>query len=93
MKVGVPKETASGERRVALVPDSTRRLVDAGVEVAVEAGAGADAGFLDGAYEETGAAIVADAFAGTDVVAKVQMPSDEEVTKLAAAYPDPAADD
>jgi H+-translocating NAD(P) transhydrogenase subunit alpha len=84
MKVGVPKETASGERRVALVPDSTRRLVDAGVEVAVEAGAGADAGFLDGAYEETGAAIVADAFAGTDVVAKVQMPSDEEVTKLAA---------
>ena len=40
MKVGVPKETASGERRVALVPDSTKRLAEAGVEVLVESGAG-----------------------------------------------------
>ena len=47
MKVGVPKETASGERRVALVPDSTKRLAEAGVEVLVESGAGTDAGFLD----------------------------------------------
>ena len=38
MKVGVPKETASGERRVALVPDSTKRLAEAGVEVLVESG-------------------------------------------------------
>src|SRR3954469_22972801 len=83
MKVGVPKETAPGERRVALVPDSTRRLVDAGVQVAVETGAGVEAGFLDSAYEETGAAVVPDAFAGTDVVAKVQMPSDAEVARLA----------
>jgi len=83
MKVGIPKETAPGERRVALVPDSTRRLVDAGVEVVVEAGAGAEAGFLDAAYEETGAAVVADALAGTEVVAKVQMPSDAEIARLA----------
>ena len=69
MKVGVPRETAPGERRVALVPDSTRRLVEAGVEVAVEAGAGSEAGFLDAAYEETGAAIVSDAYSGSDVVA------------------------
>jgi NAD(P) transhydrogenase subunit alpha len=82
MKVGVPKETAPGERRVALVPDSTRRLVEAGVEVAVEAGAGSEAGFLDAAYEETGAAIVSDAYSGSDVVAKVQMPSMEEVARL-----------
>jgi NAD(P) transhydrogenase subunit alpha len=82
MKVGVPKETASGERRVALVPDSTKRLVEAGVEVAVEIGAGTEAGFLDGAYEGTGAKLVPDAFAGAHVVAKVQMPSDDEVAKL-----------
>jgi len=82
MKVGVPKETASGERRVALVPDSTKRLVEVGVEVLVEAGAGTEAGFLDPAYEDTGAQIVGDAFSGTDVVAKVQMPSPDEVAKL-----------
>src|SRR5512132_1030983 len=82
MKVGVPRETAPGERRVALVPDSTKRLAEAGVEVAVEADAGAEAGFLDPAYEEAGAQIVGDALAGTDVVAKVQMPSDSEVARL-----------
>jgi proton-translocating NAD(P)+ transhydrogenase subunit alpha len=82
MKVGVPKETAQGERRVALVPDSTRRLADAGVEVVVEAGAGTEAGFLDGAYEETGARIDGDAFAGVDAVTKVQAPSEDEIARL-----------
>jgi proton-translocating NAD(P)+ transhydrogenase subunit alpha len=82
MTVGVPKETAQGERRVALVPDSVRRLTEAGVGVILEAGAGEAAGFLDPAYEDAGARVVADAFAGADVVCKVQKPSDEEVAKL-----------
>jgi len=82
MKVGVPKETASGERRVALVPDSVKRLAEAGVEVVVESGAGTAAGFLDTAYEESGAMIAGDAFSGADAVAKVQQPSDDEVGKL-----------
>jgi len=82
MKVGVPKETASGERRVALVPDSTKRLAEAGVEVLVESGAGADAGFLDKAYDESGAQLVGDAFSGVDAVAKVQQPSGSEIGKL-----------
>jgi NAD(P) transhydrogenase subunit alpha len=82
MKVGVPKETASGERRVALVPDSTKRLAEAGVEVLVESGAGAEAGFLDKAYDESGAQLVGDAFSGVDAVAKVQQPSDGEIGKL-----------
>ena len=82
MKVGVPKETATGERRVALVPDSTKRLAEAGVDVLVESGAGTAAGFLDSAYEESGARVGGDAFAGADVVAKVQMPSDAEVARL-----------
>ena len=59
MKVGVPKETASGERRVALVPDSTKRLAEAGVEVVVESGAGREAGFLDAAYEQFWAMLAA----------------------------------
>src|SRR4051812_41466710 len=82
MKVGVPKETASGERRVALVPDSTKRLAEAGVEVLVESGAGVDAGFLDKAYEESGAQVVGDAFSEVDAVAKVQQPSNGEIGKL-----------
>src|SRR6188474_1438618 len=82
MKVGVPKETASGERRVALVPDSAKRLAEAGVEVAVESGAGTAAGFLDEAYEASGAKIVGDAIAGADAVAKVQQPSTDEVARL-----------
>jgi NAD(P) transhydrogenase subunit alpha len=81
MKVGVPKETAPGERRVALVPDSVKRLKEAGVVVLVEADAGAEAGFLAAAYEEAGAAIGSDAFEA-DVVCKVQAPSEEEIARL-----------
>jgi H+-translocating NAD(P) transhydrogenase subunit alpha len=82
MKVGVPRETAAGERRVALVPDGVRRLVDAAVEVLVERGAGDEAAFLESAYEEAGARIADDVFAEADLVAKVQKPSEEEVVRL-----------
>jgi NAD(P) transhydrogenase subunit alpha len=80
MNVSVPKETAAGERRVALVPDVVARLVKSGVEVVVEAGAGAGAHQADSAYEAAGAAI-GDGFSG-DVVAKVAPPSSEEVGRL-----------
>jgi NAD(P) transhydrogenase subunit alpha len=82
MKVGVPKETATGERRVALVPDSVRRLVEAGVDVLIERGAGEPAAFADSAYEEAGAQVVDDPFSEADVVCKVQRPSDEEIGRL-----------
>ncbi len=55
MRIGVPTETAPGERRVALVPDGVRRLVDAGAEVLVESGAGERAAFPDALYAEAGA--------------------------------------
>ncbi len=55
MKIGVPKETAAGERRVALVPDVVRRLAAAGHEVVIEPGAGAQAGFADQAFADAGA--------------------------------------
>ena len=69
MRIGVPKETAEGERRVALVPDVVRRLTGAGHEVVIEAGAGAGAGVPDGDYTEVGGS-VGDPWAA-DVVARV----------------------
>jgi H+-translocating NAD(P) transhydrogenase subunit alpha len=83
MKVGIPRETEVGERRVALVPDGAKRLVDAGAEVVAERDAGAAAGFLDPEYEEAGAVIVPDVYAAADVICKVQRPSEEEIGRLA----------
>ncbi|HIF99237.1 MAG TPA: Re/Si-specific NAD(P)(+) transhydrogenase subunit alpha [Myxococcales bacterium] len=76
MIIGVPKEIAQGERRVALVPDSVKQLVGLGPEVVVETGAGSAAGFEDDAYTAAGARIVQDAgeALGADLVLKVQMP-------------------
>ena len=54
MRIAVPKETAPGERRVALVPESCKKLMQAGYEIAVEAGAGDAAGYPDAAYREVG---------------------------------------
>ena len=80
MRVGVPKESAPGERRVALVPDVVRRLAAKGVEVVVESGAGAPALIPDRLFEQAGAT-VGDPW-GADVVVKVAPPSDEEVGRL-----------
>jgi NAD(P) transhydrogenase subunit alpha len=78
MKVGVPKETAQGERRVALVPELVSKLE--GIEVVIEQGAGEAASFMDDAFTEAGAAI-GDPWAA-DLIAKVRKPSDDEVGKL-----------
>jgi NAD(P) transhydrogenase subunit alpha len=75
--VAVPREIAAGERRVALVPDAVKQLVGKGVDVVVERGAGAAAGFDDAAYERAGATLEADAkalLARADFVLKVQAP-------------------
>jgi NAD(P) transhydrogenase subunit alpha len=79
MQVGVPKEIAPGERRVALVPETVGRLGD-GIEVVVEAGAGAAAGFPDAAYRDAGATI-GDPWSA-EVVAKVAAPAAEEAARL-----------
>ena len=62
MRIGVPRETAPGERRVALVPDSVSRLTAAGLDVAIERQAGTAAAIPDEEYAEAGAALVDDAF-------------------------------
>jgi len=79
MKVGVPKESVAGERRVALVPEVVRKMKD--VEVVVEPGAGEQAALLDSAYTEAGAT-VGDGAWTAEVVAKVAAPTSEEITRL-----------
>jgi len=79
MRVGVPKEAAPGERRVALVPETVGRLGE-GVVVVVEQDAGVEAGFADAAYTEAGATI-GDPWA-CDVVVKVAAPSAREAARL-----------
>jgi NAD(P) transhydrogenase subunit alpha len=86
MRLGVPKETAEGERRVALVPEVARKLAGEGHEVVIEAGAGAQALIPDALFEEAGAEVAPDAGAvwGADVVAKVARPSSQEIERLGA---------
>jgi H+-translocating NAD(P) transhydrogenase subunit alpha len=78
MRVGVPKETVAGERRVALVPEIVSKLD--GVDVVVEAGAGEAASFTDESFTEAGATI-GDPWAA-DLVAKVRKPSEDELGRL-----------
>jgi len=81
MRVGVPRETAAGECRVALVPEVVSRLVPGGFEVLVEGGAGESASFPDRDYEEAGAQIVGNPYEA-DAVVKVQKPSADEAGRL-----------
>src|SRR4051794_19721467 len=80
MVVGVPKETADGERRVAMVPDVVKRLQAKDVEVVIESGAGEAALIPDSLFEEAGAKI-GDPWSA-DVVVKVAAPTSEEIGKL-----------
>ncbi len=91
MQIGVPKESAEGERRVALVPEVVRKLTggggegsDGGLEVLVERGAGAGALIPDSQFEEAGARMVDDAAGvyAADVVVKVATPTSEEIGRL-----------
>jgi NAD(P) transhydrogenase subunit alpha len=86
MKIAVPKETADGERRVALVPDAVKSLRrNEKVDVVVQAGAGTDAGHTDAAYEEAGAEVgEGEVAAGADVVLRVGVPSLEEIGRLSS---------
>jgi NAD(P) transhydrogenase subunit alpha len=84
MKVGVAKETAPGERRVALVPEVLGKLKAAGLDVLVETGAGAGAAIPDSAYAAAGAEVVpSDAlYQQSDVILRVAKPSADEVGRL-----------
>ena len=77
MRVCVPKEAAPTEKRVATTPEAVRSLTELGFEVSIEAGAGRSAGFLDAAYEESGAIINSNTrqlWDEADVILKVRAP-------------------
>ena len=83
--IGVPKETAAGEKRVATVPEIVEKLIKLGFRVAVQSGAGHHANFSDDAYRSAGAELVDSAaglWAAADIVFKVRAPSEEEVRLL-----------
>ena len=83
--IGIPLETATGERRVATVPEVVEKLIKLGFPVAVQSGAGAGANFGDEAYRAAGAEVVATAaelWAHSDIVFKVRPPSSEEVAMM-----------
>jgi H+-translocating NAD(P) transhydrogenase subunit alpha len=84
MKAAVIKETARGERRVALVPDAITKLRPAGIDVLVESGAGDGAWLADAVYADAGAAIVsaAELYLTADVILTVTKPSADTVSKL-----------
>ena len=84
MKVGVARETAPGERRVALVPEALGKLTAAGLEILVEAGAGAGALIPDSQFAEAGAKVVptAELYAQSDVILRVQKPTESEAKIL-----------
>jgi H+-translocating NAD(P) transhydrogenase subunit alpha len=77
--IGVPRETAPGEKRVATVPEVVEKLVKLGFRVAVQSGAGDAANFSDDAYRAAGAEISQDVWASADIVFKVRAPSMAEV--------------
>jgi len=83
LKVGVPRESAEGERRVALIPDVVRGLTGKELEVSVESGAGEGSGHPDSEYAEAGAGVgSADDAWGADVVVKVAPPTVGEIDRL-----------
>ena len=83
MKVAVVKESAPGERRVALVPEMIARLRGAGLEVLVESGAGDGAWLADSAYAEAGATVLsrAELLADADLIVMVGKPDRDDLTE------------
>jgi NAD(P) transhydrogenase subunit alpha len=85
MIVGVPKETAQGERRIAVVPDSISKMTAAGVEVIVESRAGEESGYTDSTFTQKGATIIektGSLYSQSDIVLKVQPPDASEASIL-----------
>ncbi len=82
MQIVVPAETRSGERRVALIPDSVKKLTQAGLSLAVESGLGVNAGYSDEDYMEAGASVSLSRqglLGSGDIILKVRKPEIEEV--------------
>jgi NAD(P) transhydrogenase subunit alpha len=84
MRIGVPRESKPGERRVAATPKTVERILKLGYEISVEAGAGAAASFPDEHYLAAGADVVGEEVWDADIVLKINPPSAAEVQRLRA---------
>ncbi len=84
MQIGIPAETVVGENRVAVTPETVKKLISTGHNVVIERGAGVNAAYIDSAYEQAGAKITEDAYAGSQLILKVRAPQGKEIEKLAA---------
>ena len=80
--IGVPRETAAGEKRVASVPEVVEKLVKLGFRVAVQSGAGDAANFADDTYRAAGAEVSSEVWGSADIVFKVRAPSLDEVARM-----------
>ncbi len=81
MKVAIAAESDPGESRVAATPETVKKMIGLGAEVAVEPGAGVKSGILDADFTAAGAAVAADAMNGADIVLRVQRPSLGELAR------------
>ncbi len=81
MLIGIPKEIAAGERRVAAAPENVAKFIKLGFDVSVEAGAGQAAKFPDALYEQAGATVLSatDVWAKADIILKIRPPQNNEV--------------
>jgi len=82
MKIAVAAETDAGETRVAATPETVKKMIALGAEVAVEPGAGVKSGILDADFAAAGAAIARDAFSSADIVLKVRRPQAADLARL-----------
>ncbi len=82
VKVAVPRETAAGERRVAMEPTVAKKLASLGAEVVMEPGAGALAGYPDEAFAGVTLASADALYADADIVLRIQMPTAEEIGRM-----------
>jgi NAD(P) transhydrogenase subunit alpha len=90
MQIGVLKETHPGENRVAVIPDTVKKLVKLGAELTVEAALGQGAGFADETYSEAGATITSnrnDILAKSDIILRIRKPEAGEISQLKQDYP------
>jgi H+-translocating NAD(P) transhydrogenase subunit alpha len=98
MKIAIPLEVEAGEPRVAATPDTVKKLIGLGADVAIEPNAGVKSGVLDSDYTAAGATIAADAVSNADIVLKVRRPTETELGRykkgaLVIAIMDPYGND
>ncbi|MEZ5184833.1 MAG: Re/Si-specific NAD(P)(+) transhydrogenase subunit alpha [Candidatus Nanopelagicales bacterium] len=84
MRIGVPKESKPGERRVAATPKTVEQILKLGYSVAIESGAGNGASFDDAAFAAAGAEVVGNEVWDADVILKINAPNADEVARLHA---------